>query len=304
MSVLDLPVVDLRDCHNPARHAAFVHDLGAALEAWGFVALTGHGVPVDLLSDCYRLAAELFQQPDAEKRRYELPQIGRQRGYTGFGVEHAKDSDVADLKEFWQLGRVPPPGSRLPANVWPEVPAAFGPTFDRLFATMDGLANTLLAAIAEHIGLDPRELVDGVRDGNSVLRVIHYPPVGPEAPPSAVRSAAHEDINLLTVLPASTQPGLEVLDKQGTWRPVQTPPDVMICDTGDLMALLTGRLLPAVTHRVVNPPDSQDLARYSMPFFCHPRPDWVIRPMRGEEAPIAAGEFLRRRLIENRVLPA
>jgi isopenicillin N synthase-like dioxygenase len=308
MSALDLPVVDLRDCLDPARHPAFVQALGAALETWGFVAITGHGVPADLLADGYRLAAELFARPDAEKRRWEDPAIGRQRGYTGFGVEHARDHDVADLKEFWQIGRTLPPehplrvAGVLPVNKHPEHPAAFGPTVDRLYEAMDALANTLLGAIAEHIGLDAGALVDAVREGNSVLRVIHYPPIGPDAPEAAVRSAAHEDINLLTVLPASTQPGLEVLDKQGVWRPVQTPPDVMICDTGDIMQRLTGGLLPAVTHRVVNPPNSREVARYSMPFFCHPRPDWVIQPMRGEAAEITAGEFLRQRLIENGVL--
>lgn len=312
MADLDLPCVDLADWRSadPAARGRFQATLGSALETWGFVAVTGHGVPAPLLRHAYETAAAFFALPETEKRRYEDPEIGRQRGYTGFGVEHAKDATQADLKEFWQTGRELPDDhpARLvgmPGNRWPSEPVHFCAVFSELFDRIDAFANELLEAIALHAQLDPGPLLDAVRVGNSVQRIIHYPPIGTDAPEGAVRSAAHEDINLLTVLPASTTPGLEVLDKaEQQWRSVVTPPDVMICDTGDILARLTGGQLPAITHRVVNPPKSQDLPRYSMPFFCHPRPDFVLRAPDGSQPPITAGAFLRERLIANGVLPA
>lgn len=308
MSDLDLPVLDAADFRSVDRRDGFVTDLNAALSRWGFVAITGHGVDTGLLADAYGVAEAFFDQPADFKSSYERPEIGRQRGYTGFGVEHAKDRDVHDLKEFWQVGRElgadhPLVASgTMPDNVMPKSPEAFGSVFRRLYAALDAFANELLEAIALGIGLDADDLLDAVRDGNSVLRVIHYPPIRDSDPTGAVRAAAHEDINMLTVLPSSTQPGLELLDRDGTWRPIVTPPDVMLCDTGDLMQHLTGGKLPATTHRVVNPPGSANVARYSMPFFVHPKPDWVVQPVEGDKPPITAGAFLEKRLRENRVL--
>ena len=307
MSHLDLPVLDLQDLLHGDR-AAFVASLHEALQRWGFVAVTGHGIPTALLDQAYAAAAGFFALPRAAKQAYELPAIGRQRGYTGFGVEHAKDQDVHDLKEFWQIGHDLGPqhplvaSGTLPDNVWPSERPDFQAAFAPLFAALDTFANHLLGAIGEGVGLDPHTLVEAVREGNSVQRVIHYPPLRPSDPRDAARAAAHEDINLLTVLPASTQPGLELLDRDGTWRSIITPPDVMVCDTGDIFQRLTGGLLPATTHRVVNPPGGANVARYSMPFFVHPRPSWVIQPIQGDEAPITAGDFLAQRLREIRLL--
>lgn len=305
MSDLDLPVLDFRDLAtdaSPSHRRRALTSLEDALRTWGFVAITHHGVEVPLLDEAYTTAAALFQLPEAAKRACERPEIGRQRGYTGFGVERAKNESVADLKEFWQVGRVHGASPALPDNLWPaELPAA-QEVFLRLFHAMDGFATTLLGAVAECVGLDAPTLQQATVGGNSVMRLIHYPPLGPTARPGAVRAAAHEDINLITVLPASTQPGLELLDRQGVWRPVVTPPNVMVCDTGDLLQHYTAGRLPAVTHRVVNPPGSANVSRYSMPFFVHPRPDWLIEPIGGDRPTVRAGDYLRQRLIENGVL--
>jgi isopenicillin N synthase-like dioxygenase len=308
MADLHLAVVDLNDLQSadPARRADATRVLGEALETWGFVAITGHGVPTELLDDCYAAAREFFALPDEVKARYEHPETGRQRGYTGFGIEHAKGTGVADLKEFWQLGRALTPetaAAGMPANIAPDAHPTFGARTEALFEAVDTFASVLLAAILAHLGATDAGLLDAVRAGNSVLRVIHYPPVGAEAPEGAVRSAAHEDINLLTVLPASTEPGLELLDKStGTWRALQTPPGVMICDTGDIMQRMTGGRLRSTTHRVVNPPGARNVPRFSMPFFCHPRPDWPIG-VQDDGTTLTAGAFLRQRLVENGVLP-
>jgi len=297
-----IPVVDLSDFSNPERHAEFVRVLGEGLERYGFVAVTGHGIPVDLLERAYGAARDAFALPLDVKQRYEYPSHGRQRGYTSFGVEHAKDQLIPDLKEFWHIGRKLPPGHPLresgevPKNRPPEEVPAFRPVFDELFLRMEEFANRLLVAVAEYLGQDANFFRHMVQDGNSVLRVIHYPDMGHTIPAGAVRAAAHEDINLLTVLPVSTRPGLELLRRDGTWMPVHTPPDVMVCDTGDMMARITGGKLPSTTHRVVNPGGS-DGGRYSMPFFLHPHPDHVLTPLfAGGEAPVTTRDFLNERL--------
>lgn len=296
---LDIPVLDFADATGGA--ASFPRELVDAMAQYGFVALVNHGLGAELLPACYAEAEAFFAQPTAAKRPWERPENGRQRGYTGFGVEHAKDRGVHDLKEFWQVGLSPATGG-LPDNVVPDAPATFAPRMETLFQALYGVAATMFDGLRTGLGLDHLDPDDVLAHSNSVLRVIHYPPIRDTDPTDAVRAAAHEDINLLTVLPASTQPGLELLDRQGRWRPIRTPDDVLIVDTGDMFAYLTGGHLPATTHRVVNPPGGANVSRYSMPFFLHPRPDWVIEPISGDAPPIVSGDYLVQRLRENRVL--
>jgi isopenicillin N synthase-like dioxygenase len=177
----------------------------------------------------------------------------------------------------------------------PREVGGFDAVFVELFQALDGVVDTLLQAIGLHLGWGAAALPACVRDGNSVLRIIHYPPLPESVPPGAVRAAQHEDINLLTVLPVSTQPGLELLTRDGRWMPVDPPAGVMVCDTGDMLARMSGGRLPAVTHRVVNPTQGADRSRYSLPFFCHPRPDVVLAPP-GQSGELTAGAFLRERL--------
>lgn len=299
----NLPVVDLADSHaGPDARARFVQTLGEGLERLGFVAVTGHGISPTLLDHAYSLARQTFALPESVKRGYETPHNGRQRGYTSLGVERAKDSSLPDLKEFWHVGRdlgEDHPLHRsgdVPRNSPPRELPAFRPVFNELFVAIEDFANRLLDGVGEFLELPDGTFRELVRDGNSVLRLIHYPDTGVAQLPGAVRAAQHEDINLLTVLPASTRPGLELLTRDGDWVPVQTPPDVMICDTGDMMALLTQGRLPATTHRVVNP-EVSDGGRLSMPFFLHPRPSAVLRPFGTQEPGITAREFLHERLV-------
>jgi isopenicillin N synthase-like dioxygenase len=300
-----IPLVDMRD-HEAGgeRRRAFVDTLGRGLEAFGFVAVTHHGVSAALLERAYGLARQTFALPEATKRRYETPEDGRQRGYTSFGVEHAKDHGQPDLKEFWHVGRDLPAdhplarSGEVPPNRFPTEVPSFRPTFLELFGALEDFANRLLDGVGDYLELPEGTFRTMVRDGNSVLRFIHYPDQDGAVPPGAVRAAQHEDINLLTVLPASTRPGLELLTRDGAWMPVQTPPDVMICDTGDMMQRLTVGRLPSTTHRVVNP-EGSDGGRLSMPFFLHPHPACELVPFYdGGEPAITARDFLHRRLVE------
>lgn len=298
---MSIPVLDCRRFDDPSTRRDFARELGEGLEALGFVALEHHGVPHDLLRRAYTLADATFALPSAVKRRYESPQDGRQRGYTSLGVEHAKNQSTADLKEFWHVGRELGPAHPLhtsgaiPPNRYPSEISGFDQTFQDLFAALDGVVETMLRGIGLHLGWGEDALPAAVRNGNSVLRIIHYPPLPEQQDGHALRAAPHEDINLITILPVSTEPGLELLTRDGEWVPVDPPPGVMVCDTGDMMALLTGGRLPATTHRVVNPSRGADRSRYSMPFFCHPRPEVTLSPPGTQGGP-TAGEFLMERL--------
>ena len=282
----------------------FEADLLRGLQRFGFVILRDHAVPVALLDEAYDLVRQLFARDVADK----LAQRGGLRGYTPFGTEHAKDSRFPDLKEFWQIGRQPPPPGvpvteDLPANVWPRDWPRFREVFSALYDGLDATGRTLLAALAPGLGLAPDWFDAKVRDGNSILRLIHYPPIPADADPNCVRSAAHEDINFLTILVAARGAGLELLDRDGQWLPVETEPRNLIVDSGDMLARLTNGVIPATTHRVVNP-SGPNVSRYSMPFFMHPTsatslaclPSCVGTGAR--HPPITAGEFLEQRLRE------
>lgn len=301
MSVPELSMADLLGGGAEARQA-FGRDLMRGLQRYGFVTLRDHGVPAELLDRAYVLAQQLFALPESRKRAW----AAGLRGYTPFGTEHAKNHATPDLKEFWQIGREPreaAPGETLPPNVWPDEPRAFGDTFRELYRALDATGLALLEALAPGLQLPPGWFAERVSRGNSILRVIHYPPVAPDADPRAVRSAAHEDINFLTILVAARGAGLELLDRDGRWLPVETAPRNLIVDSGDMLARLTNGVIPATTHRVVNP-SGPNVSRYSMPFFMHPTDSTSLACLpscRGDGekfAPITAGEFLAERIRE------
>lgn len=298
-----VPELSLRQFTNGGEtaRAAFSEALSAGLRDYGFIVLVDHNVPESLLNDAYARAVEVFALPESEKRKY----AGGLRGYTPFGAEHAKDNPTPDLKEFWQIGHEPeagaPPNPFSAPNVWP--PGGFRAVFEHLFTALNETGCLLLRALAPTLGLAPDYFEPLVRRGDSVLRVLHYPPIGGDVAPGAVRSAAHEDINLLTILVAARGAGLELLDRDGAWLPVVTEANALVVDSGDMMARLTNDIIPATTHRVVNSADSH-LSRYSMPFFMHPAADTSLAALPScigagaRHPPITAGEFLTERLKE------
>jgi isopenicillin N synthase-like dioxygenase len=285
----------------PSDRAAFSRAFMAGLQRHGFVILKDHGVEVGLLRRAYALAQQVFALPEAVKRRY----AAGMRGYTPFGVEHAKYTEIADLKEFWQIGHEPAPDGSdpqpFPPNVWPDEAPDFRPAFQTLFDRLNETGVVLLRALAPELGLQERHFDPLVRRGTSILRVLHYPPLQPGMDRNAVRSAEHEDINFMTIMVAAEGAGLELLDRDGTWLPVETEPTNLIVDSGDMLARMTGGLIPATTHRVVNP-KGPNVSRYSMPFFMHPTLETsldVLPSCGGKGAgfpPITAGEYLRERL--------
>jgi isopenicillin N synthase-like dioxygenase len=222
------------------------------------------------------------------------------------GTEHAKDRSAADLKEFWQIGPEAPEAHEIrsaPPNLWPEAPRGFRETFLALFAALQDSGMMLLSALTPGLGLPADFFAERLAERNSVLRLLHYPPVPADVEPGSTRAAAHEDINLLTLLPAPRGPGLEILDRAGQWLTIEAGPDDLIVDSGDMLAVLTNDVIPAVTHRVLRPADAGQ-SRYSMPFFMHPDPHVVLSCLPSclghgaRYAQITTGEFLERRLRE------
>jgi isopenicillin N synthase-like dioxygenase len=307
MVAQQIPVVRLSDYTDgdSARRLAFVRAYGEALESFGFVSVTDHGVDSDAIRRVYADLAEVSALPTAQKEACALPRSHGNRGYIAFGKEHAKTRPVGDLKEFWHVGRAIESLGEGGKNAFPAGVPAFEPDCLALFRKLEDAAFAMLAALADYLGEPTDTFVGLAREGNSILRLIHYPPIGDDAPAGGVRAAEHEDINLITLLCESTGAGLEILTKDGSWLAVDAPPGHLVVDTGDMMARLTAGRIPSVTHRVVNPPDERrDLPRFSLPFFVHPRPEVVLAPLptcrtlpaADALPPITADSFLRERL--------
>jgi isopenicillin N synthase-like dioxygenase len=254
-----------------------------------------------LISHAYEAATAFFARPEEEKRRFSVPGSLGQRGYTATGGERAAGATAADLKEFFQVGPLVPDAPGGP-NVWPD--DAVREAVEPLYAALRDAALKLAAAVSEHLGLGRDYLPDRIAGGQSILRLIHYPPVPADAALAATRAAAHADINLLTLLVGATAAGLEIERRDGSgWLPVIAEPGQIVADSGDMLQNLTGGAIRSTVHRVTNPPGAGAReARLSMPFFCHPRPDVDLSPLAlpGSEPSrfrsLTAGEFLEERL--------
>jgi isopenicillin N synthase-like dioxygenase len=288
----------------------FAQKLGKSFEEYGFAIVADHGIPDELIHRAEDKAKAFFALPEDVKRKYLIPGGGGARGYTPFGIETAKGHKAHDLKEFWHVGRDLPAGHRfrdhMPDNLWPSEVPDFKATFTELYATFDRAGLKVLKAIARYLKIDENYFEDAVRDGNSVLRALHYPPQS-EPTGEHIRAGAHEDINAITLLLGAEEAGLELLTRDGRWIPVSPKPGELVINIGDMLRRLTNGKLRSTTHRVVNPaPDRASKARYSMPFFLHFRSDFLIDPLKGtigpgEQAkwpPITANDYLQERLRE------
>ena len=307
-----IPIVDYADflSQDAKRKLEFTKAVGDSLKDIGFFALKNHGIPLEAIEESYRQGDEFFSLSDEVKRSYLQPEIAHQRGYTAFGVEHAKNNPAPDLKEFWQTGRSHPTSGKTPTyvpNVWPvqHVPE-FKQVIDGLYEQMEKLSQNLLQSCSLYLNKPINWLGSMAEDGNTIMRIIHYPPLGDDVPKGAVRSAAHEDINFITLLVTATADGLEVMDHDGSWIQVEGDASHIIVDSGDMLQNLTNGLFKSTTHRVVNPENSNE-RRFSMPMFVHPRNEIDLTPrqefveMTGGKVnyqSITAGDYLHQRLVE------
>ncbi len=305
---MSIPSVDLANflSDDPDKKAAFVEDLGRAYEEVGFVAVKNHGLSHELIDNLYRFVQHFFSLPLVKKKEFEISGLAGQRGYTSFGTEHAKGSQAADLKEFFQYGQVESSDADYPPNVKVAILPGFNLTFDHAFTKFEQSATHLLRAIAIYLKLPETYFDEQVIQGNSILRAIHYPPIT-IAPVSAIRAEQHEDINLITLLVGASAGGLEILNHKGEWIPVTALPEQIVVNVGDMLQRLTNNRLKSTTHRVVNPDRGLwHTSRFSIPFFLHPKAGMSLRcldhcideahPKQYDD--ITAGEYLDERLLE------
>jgi isopenicillin N synthase-like dioxygenase len=200
-----IPSVDLRDflSDDLARKQKFVNEIGKAYEEIGFVALKGHFLDEQLVENLYSEVRNFFSLPIEVKSKYEIPGIGGQRGYVSFGKEHAKGRSAGDLKEFWHFGQYVSDdsmyASEYPKNVTVNELEHFNSIGKEAYQMLEKTGIYVLRALALHIGLDELYFDDFIKNGNSILRPIHYPPITDEPKDGAVRAAAHGDINLITL---------------------------------------------------------------------------------------------------------
>ena len=308
-----VPTLDIR--RYDSDRSAFVAELGAAYREYGFCCIGGHGIAKSLIDNAYDAFVRFFALPLDVKMKYFIPGTGGARGYTPYKVETAKDSHYPDLKEFWHFGREIPRDSKyadvMAPNLWPAEVSGFREYGYGDFEALDQLGTRVLRALALHIGAPEHYFDDKTNYGNSILRPIHYPPITQENVPN-VRAGAHEDINFITLLVGASAEGLELLTREGTWLPITTAGDAIVVNIGDMLQRLSNHIYPSTTHRVVNPPGEQARQpRYSVPFFLHPNPDFLIKtlpqcisaenPDRYPQ-PILSHDYLQERLREIKLI--
>lgn len=304
-----LPTITELDFADQARDPAqFGRDLVAGLRETGFIVILNHTIPQTAIKAVEAASKDFFALPVETKTQYAMPEHHYQRGYSPFGQESAKGRDVPDLKEFWHVGRETI--SNIPGTPLVAESSAFNSTGWSLFQAMDDFARTLMVSIGETLDMTPDAMGEALENGNSILRLLHYPPMPKRAPNEkngpSVRAAEHEDINLLTLLLGAEEAGLQVKHRTGVWLSINAPVGAVVVNAGDMLDRLTGGVIPSTTHRVVNPSaDRAPHSRYSMPYFLHPANDFVLDALptcleMGGTAkePITARQYLDERLRE------
>jgi isopenicillin N synthase-like dioxygenase len=251
--------------HGEADAAGFAQALGDCFSRYGFAVISDHGIPASAIADTFARTRHFFDLSRETKARYVVPDGGGQRGYTPFGIETAKGANRPDLKEFWHIGRNVRPGETgvtfPPILTVTEIPD-FNTTAYRLFEVLDDLGLRILRGVARYLALNANFFDDKVGGGNSILRLLHYPPVPPGT--TGVRAGAHEDINVITLLLGAAEAGLQLLDRDGSWLDVDPPPDCVVVNIGDMLQRLTNHVLPSTTN----------LRKHEqIPVFCAPGAD-------------------------------
>ena len=255
--------------------------LARSLRETGFAVLANHPISPKRIDEAYDLWGGFFA---SETKSDYLRDYEKQDGYFPFKSEHAKDAAKKDLKEFYHV------------YPWGRVPEGLDAFTRQLYADLTSIGVELLSWLDQQMPEDLRDqlsapLEDTRADSQEGLfRTLLYPPVGQDEDAAAIRAAAHEDINIITLLLAGSQPGLQARDKQGRWHDVPCDPGMITINNGDMLSLATDGYFPSTTHRVVNPDVNLNLSRYSMPMFLHPRPDVNLRH------DFTAEQFLQERL--------
>ncbi|SRR5579883_210283 len=257
-----------------------------SLKETGFAVLNHHPISPELINQMYQGWREFFYSDAFTKEKFKFKKE-TQDGYFPFRSENAKGRKVSDLKEFFHIYR------------WGQIPDSLRDVSLAMFYALEKFASELLQwvedflpeNVAEQLSMPLKDMI--VDSSNILLRVLHYPPLADDMEKDAVRAAPHEDINLITLLPAATTPGLEVLDTAGNWHEVTCDPGNIVVNVGDMLQMCTQHYYKSTTHRVINPTGAdRHTSRFSMPLFLHPRKEVRLSPTH------TAVEYLHERLRE------
>lgn len=251
------------------------HDLVTSMRETGFAIIKNYPIDRDLIEDVYRRWTTFFNESQ-ESKNYFLYGTDHS-GYFPFKSENAKGSSLKDLKEFYHIYN----NTILPGNLYEHFGhgAIVSPTHELMkdLSKLGELLLTVLFAMSPAVhDSDSIPYNEMAQDSEKTLfRILHYPPIKSEDR-EAVRAAAHYDINLITILPAATQSGLEVKDLNGMWHKIDSEPGTVVVNIGEMLEIASDGFFRATEHRVVNPIDNH--SRYSMPLFIHPRGEVFLRP--------------------------
>ena len=295
MTFDSIPAFSMVDIQQ--RDAETISQLKLALSTHGFFTITDHGIADEVLKSSYILSKDFFSLNENIKNSYAHPEKAGARGYTPYGKETAVGETTPDLKEFWHHGPMIDDSydSRISKNILVSEIPGFNDQFDILFNQLNKLGMKVLSAIAVILGKEPNFFDSWALKGNSILRLIHYPPVKDSS--NILRARAHEDINLITLLVGAEESGLEVQNPEGDWIPIAAKSKSIVCNIGDMMQLVTRSQLKSTSHRVIDNNVSSSASRYSMPFFLHPSPEVELCSIVDDSTEsISAHDFLEERL--------
>lgn len=254
----------------------FRNDLLDSVVDTGFVVITNHGIDEKVIRKTQDAWREFFLSGQEIKNLFINEEDGNM-GYKGMFSEKAVGAKKADLKEFFHWKR----GQKIPHGV-----SAMTQT---MFTDLNQIANQILKVIDSENETSYRDACDN--SDNTILRTLYYPAMDFQAQQGAVRAAAHEDINFITLLVAASAPGLQVLDRAMQWYDVPHEENSIVVNIGDMLALASNGLFKSTTHRVVNP-DRSSSDRISMPLFVHPHSETVL------SKDFTAGQYLAQRIAE------
>ena len=272
-------VVDYQASDAPAKFAESLHQTG-------FAVLKNHPIPPELFQQVKKEWVKFLASDEKLKIMYDRAACP-QDGY--FPTESAKGEVLDDLKEFYQVY----PHGRMPSSVSESTWHLFHELYKIGVDTLKWLDQNMPRDIHQKLSCHLEEMADP--DIQTLLRIIHYPAQTGDEDEGALRAADHEDINLITILPAADEPGLEAQDRAGNWHEVPCDPGMIVVNAGNPLQMSTEGYYKSTTHRVRNPSkERMHLPRYSFPLFLHCKGDVVLNTKTG----FTAGDYLRERLVE------
>jgi len=275
-------IIQTVDFEGPDAGQQFV----TSLHETGFAVLRNHPVPAVLLKNLYDGWGRFFNSDEKQDFQFDPDNYdGTQQGYYPLQAsETAVGHTTKDLKEFFHVV----PGGRIPPALEKDILDYRASTFELGAMLVDWIQRF---APADVTGALSEPLPDMLCSAASLLRVLHYPPLTGGEEAHAVRAAAHEDINMITILPVAEQPGLQVKDNDGNWIDVASIRGELVVNSGDMLLEATGGYFPSTTHRVINPVGAaENVSRISIPFFLTARMDVVLSER------YTSGSYLEERL--------